>query len=77
MTITEAILARTEEKPFITRQSWLDQVEGAIPLHNAIKILPTDSVDCCIVTAFSTRNPCRGWQPSAGDLVATDWITVR
>lgn len=75
MTITEAILARTEDKPFITRQSWLDEVK--MGGYTASKILPTDSPDVCIIHALAAKNPCRGWQPSAGDLVATDWITVR
>lgn len=76
MDIRSAILDRTADKPFITRQSWVDQMAGAIALHKVPKILPTDSVDCCVLTAFSERNPCRGWQPTAGDLVAEDWITA-
>lgn len=72
MDIRSAILARTSVKPFITRQSWVKEIEGWS--DNVAKIMPTNSVDCCIITSFSARNPCRGWQPTAGDLVAEDWI---
>lgn len=71
MLIQEAIKARTADKPFITRQQW---VEDMAPYpHKAVKILPTNSPDCCIATVCSERNPCRGWQPTAEDLVAEDW----
>lgn len=67
MKINDAISSRTEEKPFITRRAWdIEQVAD-------IKVLPTDTPDCCVIFSNSTR-PCRGWQPTARDLVADDWI---
>lgn len=70
MDIRTAIMARTADKPYITRKSWVDQMG---PYSNKVaKIMPTDSIDCCIMTALS-REPIRGWQPSASDLTAEDW----
>ncbi len=74
MNIRDAILARTEDKPFITRESWVDQMAGAVAIHKVPKILPTTSVDCCVITSFSPRQPCRGWQPTMEDLTGEDWI---
>lgn len=74
MDIRTAIMARTAEKPFITRQSWVEEMGPY--LHKVAKIMPTNSVDCCVITSFSERNPCRGWQPRVEDLVAEDWITT-
>lgn len=76
MNIRDAILARTEDKPFITREKWKGQMAGAIAEHKMPKILPTDSVDCCVITSFSSREPCRGWQPTQDDLLAEDWIPM-
>ncbi|RBP89355.1 hypothetical protein DFO70_1112 [Cytobacillus firmus] len=49
-----------------------------------IKIKPTDSSDRCILVVIdgpkvSKTKPNaqrRGWQPSASDIVANDWIVV-
>lgn len=67
MKIYIAIKATTEKRPFITRIAWAGL---------QIKILPTDSPDCCIISSLSGRNPRRGWQPTAEDLTAEDWITT-
>lgn len=75
MDIRTAIQNRTADKPYITRQSWVDEMEGALFRHNVPKILPTSSVDCCVITSLSST-PCRGWQPSKADLVALDWIVT-
>ena len=71
MFIHEAIKAPTTKKPFITRKAWmLNDIDRAI-----IRILPTDTPDGCImVSDYSSRGPCRGWQPRAEDLVADDWV---
>lgn len=74
MKISEAIMARTEETPYITRQSW-----GYItvcPVVANVKILPTNSPDGCIMESATDGKPRRGWQPTAGDLVAEDWVPV-
>ncbi len=74
MHIHEAIKARTEDQPFIVRTSWLNdfgRYEKWVP-----KILPTNSVLCCVAYATlgeKAKDPCRGWQPSARDLVADYW----
>lgn len=74
MNIHEAIMARTHEKPYITRRDW-----GYItvnPVAVSIKILPTNSPDGCVVESVSAEGPRSGWQPTAGDLAAEDWETV-
>lgn len=71
MNIHEAIMARTHEKPYITRRDW-----GYItvnPVAVSIKILPTNSPDGCVVESVSAEGPRSGWQPTAGDLAAEDW----
>ncbi len=62
MYIYEAIKARTETKPFITRAVW----EGRIYID------PTNGPEGCIVHA-KNRAPCPRWEPSADDLTADDW----
>lgn len=74
MYIHEAIKARTQDEPFITRQSWTEDY-GAYAWQGA-KILPTNTPDCCLTLTRYSRTPCRGWQPCAVDLLADDWITV-
>lgn len=70
MFIHEAIASRTAEASFITREKWRNEWEVA-----EIKIQPTNSPDCCIVVSKVNRSPYRGWQPTADDLMAEDWIT--
>lgn len=74
MYIHEAIQSRSPDKPYITRESWEYITDK--PVAAAVKILPTDSPDGCVVESVSRKNPCRGWQPTAGDLMADDWKTV-
>lgn len=78
MYIHEAINARTADQPFIVRASWLGEFgcyEKWVP-----KILVTNSPLFCLAYATlgnKSKDPCRGWEPSARDLVADDWeITV-
>ena len=79
MTIIEAInevFPATPKKPFfITRKKWSHVVSKQ---DGDIKILPTDSPDCMIVysEANGKEDPRRGWEPTAEDLIADDWITV-
>lgn len=71
MFIHEAISRITDKKPFITRKAW--RLEGSN--REIVRILPTSTPDCCVmVSDFSSRGPCRGWQPRSEDLVADDWI---
>lgn len=67
MKIDIAIKATTEKRPFITRTAWADP---------GIKIRPTDSPECCIISSPYCARPSRGWQPTAEDLTAEDWITT-
>lgn len=75
MFIHEAIQARSKDMPYITRMSWDYPTTESVAA--AIMILPTDTPDCCIIMSASRKNPCRGWQPTAEDLVAEDWIVTR
>lgn len=75
MFVHEAIKARTEAKPFITRTAW--KACSSRPSLGYVRILPTNTPDCCILfSSFSGKIPCRGWQPTAGDLAADDWEIV-
>lgn len=74
MNICEAIIARTDERPYITRRAW--EYITPEPVAAGVKILPTNSPDGCVVESVTEKAPRRGWQPTAGDLVADDWETV-
>lgn len=74
MFIHEAIAARSSDKPYITRESWSYITDS--PVSAAVKILPTNTPDCCVIMSINSKNPCRGWQPMAEDLVANDWKVV-
>lgn len=42
-----------------------------------MKIKPTNDVECCIIMNVDGGNPSkRGWQPTADDLIAMDWIVT-
>lgn len=70
MFIQEAVEARTNEKPYITRVAW-----GYADWAN-LKIQPTNTPDCCVLITKSARRPVRGWQPQMTDLIADDWVTT-
>lgn len=74
MFIQEAIKAAMLHKPYITRTAWnrLSTTPGG-----GVKILPTDSPDGCIVVSDVKENRRHGWQPTAADLIADDWIITR
>ena len=71
MTISEAIKARTEEKPYITRKAWNIKIFDCRAVE--LKIMPTDTPECCIITSRVAISPRRGWQPQLEDLIADDW----
>lgn len=75
MFIHEAILSRSQGEPYITRKSW--DYPATESVEAAIMILPTDTPDCCIIMSVNGKNPCRGWQPTAEDLAADDWVVTR
>lgn len=72
MYIHEAIAARDGDHPYITREKWLDTFGHWI----RPKVLPTDSPDGVVYESRTQKEPRRGWQPSAEDLVAKDWIAT-
>lgn len=74
MYIHEAVRKAEEDNAYITRVSWSYITNK--PCEAAIKILPTNTPDCCIIESVTRRNPCCGWRPKAGDLIADDWIVV-
>lgn len=74
MNICEAVKARTNEQPYITRASW--NYPTNVWCKAAIKIMPTDTPDCCVIESITNNNPCRGWMPTAEDLTADDWVLI-
>lgn len=75
MYIYEAIKSTTPQTPYITRKSWCYLTDRPCPA--AVKILPTNSPDGCVVKSVSADKSRRGWQPSADDLTASDWVLVK
>lgn len=71
MLIHEAIAARSADKPYITRRRWSDMGDNFSFPH--VKIMPTNSPDCCVVISRDKRATGRGWQPTMDDLIADDW----
>lgn len=40
-------------------------------------LMPTNTYDLVVIWAANQRRlPCRGWQPSADDLIADDWCVT-
>lgn len=74
MYIHEAIKAVTRNRPCIRRRAWDYQTDTP---RIAVKIQPTDSPDGCVIRSVAEKNTRHGWQPTASDLVADDWETVR
>lgn len=75
MYIHEAIKARTVDKPYIVRRTWNEEYQRYE--LDGVKILPTNTPDTCMIFTKFSRNPCRGWQPQAEDLLADDWDISR
>lgn len=75
MNIHEAMMARTKEKPFITRESW-EKFVVFMEMDKGIYIQPTDTPEGCLFYGPAKKGPRRGWQPTATDLIATDWKTT-
>lgn len=75
MNIHEAMMARTKERPFITRESW-EKIVVFMEMDKGIYIQPTDTPEGCLFYGPSQKGPRRGWQPTETDLMATDWETT-
>lgn len=73
MLIHEAVLATNPEYPCIKRESW---VRYSTTRSGGIKIQPTNSPDGCIIESDVNEKRRPGWQPTAADLIADDWIVV-
>ena len=65
MYIHEATKEVLETSRYITREIYFGE----------IKVRPENAVPCIIMEADGSR-PCNGWQPTAEDLMAGDWIAV-
>ncbi len=75
MTIHEALVARTKERPFVTRESW-EKTTVFLKMERSVYIQPTDTPERCLFYGPSKKGPRRGWQPTETDLLATDWKTT-
>lgn len=75
MNIHEAIIACTKDRPFLTREAWKN-VLTVFPMSSPVYIQPTDTPEGCLFYGPSKKGPRRGWQPTASDLLATDWKTT-
>lgn len=73
MYINEAAMSVTPKRPFIRRKSWDYPTDKPTV---AIKILPTNSPDGCVIKSATEKNTRHGWQPTASDLIADDWETI-
>lgn len=76
MLIHEAIAATTKVDRFIRRKSWGYLTHHPCP-GGAVKIMPTNSPDGCVIYSVARTSPVAGWQPKMEDLVATDWEPAR
>lgn len=75
MTILEALSERTERIPYITRGKWnKGYVYQNITETCAVKLLPTNSPDGCVVVSADSEPEIRTWQPIEEDLTADDWF---
>lgn len=72
--IVEAVKIAMETRMCIRRRCW--DYPTSKPMI-AVKILPTNSPDGCVLLGVAHQIPRNGWQPNAEDLVAEDWETVR
>lgn len=71
MNIKEAIENTTEDKPYITREMW--NGERGLWRGLDIKILPTNTPECCMVESATLSAPRSRWNPNKDDLTADDW----
>ncbi|MCH3989843.1 MAG: DUF2829 domain-containing protein [Lactobacillus sp.] len=64
MTISEAIQLANKENKGVSRISWGSR---------GCTIIPTDTINCCLVAPFQGKTATKRWEPSASDLIADDW----
>lgn len=68
MHISDAVAAAIKSGQCIARRKWESPYR--------FRIEPTDTPDGCICHSKAMKNPCRGWQPTAEDLLADDWFLL-
>lgn len=74
MNIQQAAREAVAERKHMTRSAWVHIMSK--PCSAAFKLLPTNTPDCCIAVSVYESSPRKGWQPSAEDLMAEDWVVV-
>lgn len=74
MYIHEAIAATTPDKPWITRNAWISNLDGR-GMDVVIRLMPTEDLFPITVTARS-RYGSNSWYPLKQDLMANDWIPI-
>ena len=68
MNIKSAVQEATIRQCCIARRAWGNAYR--------FRVEPTDTPDLCVCHSQAMKNPVRGWQPSAGDLMADDWYLL-
>ncbi len=75
MKISEAVKLAVEQGKYIQREDI--EGENGSSFHQT-KIRPTNSYGACIVYTFDQKgneiHHCKNWNPSAEDLMASDWV---
>ena len=66
--IHEAVTAALATGKCIARKAWESPYNP--------RITPTTTPDGCVLFSGAMKIPCRGWQPTAVDLIADDWIVL-
>lgn len=64
MDIRSAIIQANAEGKYIYRKS--ERKFG-------IRVLPTNTQDCCLLISDESDQVGKRWNPNANDLIATDW----
>ena len=66
MNISEATKKAIKKGKYIYRKT---EKEEGLDVH----VLPTNTLDCCILISDSTEEVGKRWSPTANDLMADDW----
>ncbi|EAF6236001.1 DUF2829 domain-containing protein [Listeria monocytogenes] len=66
MNIREAVIRAQNEGKYIYRESDMEH-------SPTINILPTNTIDCCLLVDDESNEVGKRWNPTANDLIAIDW----
>ncbi|EHZ9207545.1 Thoeris anti-defense Tad2 family protein [Enterococcus faecalis] len=66
MKIDEAVSKAMEKGKYIYRESEND-------CSDHVNILPTNTYDCCLLLQENSNYVGKRWNPTANDLMASDW----